>query len=87
MEKTTQSLNYNLCLAKEYSYLISIPILSNTQAERIAEILELTTKNEDLNKLIEKVEEDNYYEYIKQQNRKMNIYIKLLRALEGDQTL
>lgn len=54
-------LNQNLfLLAEEYRYLISLPTLSEDEANRMAKILEIANKDEFLNCLIEEIEMSNY---------------------------
>ncbi|MDJ0719547.1 MAG: hypothetical protein QNJ54_35890 [Prochloraceae cyanobacterium] len=50
----------NQKLAEEYRNLISLPTLSESQAERMAEILELANSDESLNCLIEQNEMMDY---------------------------
>ncbi|NEO15505.1 MULTISPECIES: hypothetical protein [unclassified Moorena] len=47
-------------IAEEYSQLIALPVLSELEANRMAEILELANLNESLNCLIEEIEMSDY---------------------------
>ncbi|NEO59792.1 MAG: hypothetical protein F6J98_04955 [Moorea sp. SIO4G2] len=47
-------------LAEEYSQLIALPVLSELEANRMAEILELANRDESLNCLIEEIEMTEY---------------------------
>ncbi len=55
--------NQNLSLlAEEYIHLISLPVLSESEADRMTEILEIANSNESLNCLIEEIEMNDYLE-------------------------
>lgn len=61
MPQTISQFNQNnLSLAEEYRHLISLPILSEDEADRMAEILEIANKDESLNCLIEEIEMNDY---------------------------
>ncbi len=61
MPQTLFQINHkNLSLAEEYRYLISLPILSEDEADHMVEILEITNKDESLNYLIEEIEMSDY---------------------------
>ena len=61
MPQTLSQLNQrNLSLAEEYRYLISLPILSEDEADCMVEILEIANKDESLNCLIEEIEMNDY---------------------------
>ena len=63
MHQTLSQLNQNLSLlAEEYSHLISLSVLSESEADRMAEILEIANSNESLNCLIEEIEMNDYIE-------------------------
>ncbi|NEQ14158.1 MAG: hypothetical protein F6K44_09905 [Moorea sp. SIO3E2] len=47
-------------LAEEYRQLIALPFLSELEANRMAEILELANLDESLNSLIEEIEMKEY---------------------------
>ncbi len=60
MNQILPQLNQNLSWGEEYSYLISLSVLSESEAERIAQILALANSDESLNFLIEEIEMNNY---------------------------
>ncbi|NEO56193.1 MAG: hypothetical protein F6K54_25810 [Okeania sp. SIO3B5] len=61
MYQILYQINQNLSLlAEEYCYLISLSTLSEDEADRMAEILEIANEDESLNCLIEEIEMNNY---------------------------
>ncbi|MDJ0901570.1 MAG: hypothetical protein QNJ55_22460 [Xenococcus sp. MO_188.B8] len=65
MHQIRSQLNQNLSLAElaeEYSHLISLSVLSESEADRMAEILEIANSNQSLNCLIEEIEMNDYLE-------------------------
>lgn len=60
MNKPLPKVNLSLCLAEEYKRLISLAVLSDADAERMAKILEKAIKDDFLNCLIETIELKDY---------------------------
>jgi hypothetical protein len=63
-------------LAAEYRHLITLPVLSDPEADRLAEILEIASFNESLNCLIEEIEMSDYLEF--KQNKGLKHLLKLV---------
>ena len=57
---STKNTNKNIKLAEEYRQLIFLPVLSELEANRMAEILDLANLDESLNCLIEEIEMTEY---------------------------
>ncbi|NEP36176.1 hypothetical protein [Moorena sp. SIO3B2] len=57
---STKTTKKNIKLAEEYRQLIGLPFLSELEANRMAEILELANLDESLNSLIEEIEMKEY---------------------------
>ncbi|WP_424101949.1 hypothetical protein [Moorena producens] len=57
MSKKTQK---NIKLAEDYRQLISLPVLSELEANRMAKILDIANLDESLNCLIEEIEMTEY---------------------------
>ncbi len=61
MHQTLYQFNHNLSLlAEEYCRLISLSTLSEDEADCMAEILDMASKDESLNCLIEEIEMNDY---------------------------
>ncbi|NEO39440.1 MAG: hypothetical protein F6J90_25165 [Moorea sp. SIOASIH] len=57
---STKNTKKKIKLAEEYRQLIALPVLSELEANRMAEILELAYLDESLNCLIEEIEMTEY---------------------------
>ncbi|NEO72456.1 hypothetical protein [Moorena sp. SIO3H5] len=68
-------------IAEEYSQLIALPVLSELEANRMAEILELAYLDESLNCLIEEIEMSEYLK-LEQWNQGLR---KLLKVVSTDE--
>lgn len=73
-------------LAQEYEHLLELPLLSEIEAKRIAEILKLAESNQHLNYLIQRSDQnliDKYLpchtdEYYKNEQQKLEECLKLI---------
>ncbi len=68
-------------LSEEYRQLIALPILSELEANRMAEILELANLDESLNCLIEEIEITEYLK-LEQWNQGLRKLLKVVSTEE-----
>ncbi|NEO76253.1 hypothetical protein [Moorena sp. SIO4G3] len=71
--------------AEEYSQLIALPVLSELEANRMAEILELANLDESLNSLIEEIEMTDYLK-LEQWNQGLRKLLKVVSTEEPSHT-
>ncbi|AOX01659.1 hypothetical protein BJP34_21415 [Moorena producens PAL-8-15-08-1] len=72
-------------LAEEYSQLIALPMLSELEANRMEEILELANLDESLNCLIEEIEMTEYLK-LEQWNQGLRNLLKVVSTDEPSPT-
>ncbi|NET85885.1 MAG: hypothetical protein F6J94_29555 [Moorea sp. SIO1F2] len=72
-------------LAEEYSQLIALPVLSELEANRMAEILELANLDESLNCLIEEIEIKEYLQ-LEKWNQGLRNLLKVVSTEEPSPT-
>lgn len=70
-----------LSFAKNYRQLIALPVLSELEANRMAEILELANLDESLNSLIEEIEMSDYLK-LEQWNQGLRNLLKVVSTEE-----
>ena len=75
----------NLKLAEDYRQLIAVPVLSELEANRMAEILELANLDESLNCLIEEIEMSDYLK-LEQWNQGLRNLLKVVSTEEPSPT-
>ncbi|NEQ86576.1 MAG: hypothetical protein F6K26_42895 [Moorea sp. SIO2I5] len=75
----------NIKLAEEYRQLIALPVLSELEANQMAEILELANLDESLNSLIEEIEMSEYLK-LEQWNQGLRNLLKVVLTEEPSPT-